>query len=195
MDDPINYFESTNKVDHVMENIAQGLYQEITEFYMFLIESIEPDDYERMKEHLGYTESYEEHINSLTEGVPSRETTLNQIKEFLTIYREFIDEEYITVLKQLNSRIQMNRELCKIQAYQILQQQSEQFKQGEEKRSQRGGTQSKIETIIGGKFMSFNTYNNPLLVSLYSLLLVWFSLKKYGEPPTPVIYNEDEINV
>lgn len=208
--EPINYFEyvddeyQSSPTHEYIEQVARGLYEQISEFYMFLIESIEPEDYERMQTHLGYTESYDEHINSLTEGVPQRETTISQIVDFLNKYREFIDDEYITVLKQLNSRIQMNKELCKMQAYQILQQQREHQQHRQLQRDSQPEhqhqhfqietdnskqTQPKVEALIGGKIMSFDTYNNPLLVSLYSLLLVWFSLKHYNEPPKPVVYH------
>ena len=193
---PINYFEYVDETykaekDERLTEVAQGLFNEISEFYTFLIESIDEDDYTRMKSELGYTESYEDHINSLTDGVPSPEKSIEQITEFLNTYREFVDKEYITVLKQLNTRIQMNREMCKMQAYQILQQQSTQL-QDSQKNMERGMTQGKIEALIGGKVMSFDTHNNPLLVSLYSLLLVWFSLKHYGEPPKPVVYTETD---
>ena len=193
---PINYFEyvdnsyNTEK-DEQLADVAKGLYDEISEFYMFLVGSIEPEDYSRMQDHLGYSESYEQHISSLTEGVPHQETTLAQIIDFLSTYREFIDPEYVTVLKQLNQRIQMNKELCKMQAYQILQQQSEQL-QDTQDNLEKGFTQSKVEALIGGKIMSFDTHKNPLLVSLFSLLLVWFSLKQYGVPPKPVVYTSSD---
>ena len=195
---PINYFEYVDKTyvaekDEQLQGVAEGLFEQISEFYTFLIESIEPVDYERMQSQLGYTESYDEHMTSLTDGVPSKEITIKQIIQFLNKYREFIDDEYITVLKQLNQKIQLNRDLCKMQAYQILQQQSEQLNK-DQRNIERGMTQATVEAIIGGKVMSFETHNNPLLVSLYSLLLVWFSLKNYGEPPRPVVYtdNDDE---
>ena len=109
----------------------------------------------------------------------------------MSTYREFIDEEYINVLKQLNSRIQLNREMCKMQAYQILQKQSTELN-GTRQNVEKGMTQGKIEAVIGGKIMSFEKHNNPLLVSLYSLLLVWFSLKRFGEPPRPVVYTDED---
>ena len=193
-DTPVNYFEyidpsfETETAERIKIN-AEKLYLQISDFYTFLVESIGPDDYINMQQHFGYTESYQEHIDSLTEGVPDKETTIQQITDFLKVYKEFEDPDYIKVLTQLNSRVQMNRELCKMQAYQILTQQSQQLKQREEQ-MQRGMTQGKVEAIVGGKVMSIESYNNPLLVSLYSLLLVWFSLKNYGEPPKPLIQNE-----
>lgn len=195
MNSNVNLFEQADQAqnaatqDEKLREIAQALYDHISEFYMFLVNAIEPEDYVRMQEHLGYTESYQDHINSLTEGIPSKETTLQQISDFLGQYRVFVDEQYVTVLKQLNDKIHQNREMCKLQAYQILQQQSESLKQREAQLNQ-GMTQSKIEVLIGGKIMSLNTHNNPLLVSLYSMLLLWFSLTHYGEPPKSVVYTE-----
>lgn len=193
---PINYFEYVDESfererKEKLKPVAEGLFNQISEFYMFLIESIEPEDYENMKEHLGYTETYEDHINSLLEGVPEKDVSLQQVVDFLDTYNEFIDEEYVVVLEQLNKKIHLNRDLCKMQAYQILQQQSEQL--GHSQRNiEKGMTQGKIEALIGGKVMSFETHNNPLLVSLFSLLLVWFSLKQYGEPPKPVVYTDND---
>lgn len=194
----INYFEyidpsySGDSVNNkITKNAAEALYEQISEFYMFLVNSIDPEDYIKMQEHMGYTESYEEHINLLTEGVPSRTTSIEQITLFLNQYQEFINKDYIGVLEQLNSRIQMNKDVCKMQAYEILTKQSDSFINKHEQ-IDRGMTQGKVEAIIGGKLMSFDTFNNPLLVSLYSLLLVWFSLKHYGEPPKPVIYTTQE---
>jgi archaellum component FlaF (FlaF/FlaG flagellin family) len=182
-----------NVDESLITQVANELYEQINMFYMFLVDSIGPDDYERMKEQFKYTESYEEHIKSLTRNIPSPETTQSQIISFLDKYSEFTDKEYIGIVQQLNTKIQMNREACKMQAYQILQQQSENRDNVNVNATDTtASTASKIEVLIGGKLMSFDTYSNPLMVSLYSLLLLWFSLKHYGEPPRPVVYTNTD---
>lgn len=191
---PTNLFECADNICNTnaedFKKDAQRLYEQISEFYMFLIDSIEPEDYVTMQADLGYTESYDEHIDSLLEGIPQKETTIQYITDFLNTYREFADEEYVGVLKQLNSRIQLNRNLCKQQAYKIMLQQAQQAESLGQREAQI--IDGKVEALVGGKLMSFDTYNNPLLVSLFSLLLVWFSLKNYGELPMSVVYPDDD---
>ncbi len=75
-----------------------------------------------------------------------------------------------------------DRDKCKEAAFKILTSNCDQLPQ----QQPLSETSAKVEAIIGGNLVSFPTYKNPLLVSLYSLLLTWFSIKTYGVPPCPV---------
>jgi hypothetical protein len=162
------------------------MYSSIQTFYKFLVESIEPEDFDLMKQTLHYTESYDEHIDSLLKGIPQKQTTIDHIVDFLTQYKEFASQQYVQILDTLNERMMAQPEHCKQAAFKILSAKSATPDDVPKQQPGIGETSSKVEAIVGGNYVSFNTYKDPLLVSLYSLLLTWFSIKTYGIPPTPI---------
>lgn len=168
------------------DQVSLGLYEEITDFYMFLVNSIELIDYKTMKVHLGYTESYEDYIKSLTAYIPPKETTIQQIDEFLKKYEVFDDINYVRVLQNLNRRVHENAEICKAQAYQILQRQSTVTASAPTPPTTHL-PQDTVTAVLKDGTISMYTHRNPLLVSLYSLLIVWYSLTVYGTSPLSVI--------
>lgn len=182
---PINLFDQpvtcTVSDKEQIQHFAEKFYEQIQEFYMFLIDSITAEDYVNMQKEFHYVESYEEHKNSLTEGIPEKETTINCIIDFLCQYQEFVNDEYVSVLKKLNEKLHHNKELCKLHAYKILQKHS---KDNQQSSYTKGFTQSNMNFSIQNTKFTLNTYSNPLLVSLYGLLMTWFSLKYYRESPS-----------
>ena len=59
--------------------------------------SIEPEDYEVMKRELKGIKTYDELLNEMLEGIPDKETSLTQFKEFLTTNREFLGKENVII--------------------------------------------------------------------------------------------------
>ncbi len=195
----MNIFDSANDANIKLQQekrsgIAEKMYISIQAFYKFIVESIDPEDYEMMKETLHYTESYDEHIDSLLQGIPDKQITINHIIEFLTEYNEFASEQYVDVLSTLNERMMANRESCKETAFKILTSHTGDDQTPKENKPAKGETSGKVEAIVGGNIVSFNTYKDPLLVSLYSLLLTWFSIKTYGVPPAPLPDVEQDLD-
>ncbi len=157
---------------------AEKLYNYINEYYTFLIESITPENYSILKQEFYYPESYEDHIQSLLETVPSADTTKHQIQQFLNKYIEFYDETYCYILKSMNEKLVNNAQQLQINAFEIMKNNNEGF-QTRKQQHENDFFSCKIQNTT----FTIPTFNNPLLTSLYSLLLTWFSLKEYGEPP------------
>jgi len=157
---------------------ATRLFDEIDEYYKFLVESITPEDWPIMQEELGYIETYEEHRESLIENVPEPSETRQQIQAFLNRYQEFSNPKYIELMKMVNKRLSASRDHVKANAFEILKRNNE----GLQKKTEAMSSDT-FSVRIQNKQMDFPTFHNPLIVSLYSILITWFSMELCGQPP------------
>lgn len=96
---------------------SQALYDAINRYYMLLLDSISLEDYNSMKEMLGYTDEYEDHINEVKSHIKQESSTIDKIKNFISIYSEFQRKHYANMIQSVCDEIEKNPSLFKQEAY------------------------------------------------------------------------------
>ena len=175
-------------VDFISDS-AEKLYNLINEYYMFLVDSISPEDWPIMQEELGYKETYEEHRESLVENVPEAQITKRQIQAFLNKYEEFTKTKYVDLLERLNYKLSVSRDSMKENAFEIIKRNSNGFQE----KTKAMETETFSVKIMNTQF-DFPTFNNPLMVSLYSIVVTWFSMELSGKPPELISNQSSHLN-
>lgn len=193
--------------DNRAEEYAMQYFEAIKEFYAFLSDSITPEDYKILQCEFEYTESYDEHISGFSKDIPSEETSIEQIKKFLNEYVIFQNDLYIGLLKKLNHKVKFNQEECKNKSYLLMKDlkkyedaqsqtidstidstiDDEGFQTNNDVIARQNNTENGIVRVkLGNSIIELKTHNNPLLTSLYSILLSLFSVLNYGVEPTHI---------
>lgn len=182
---------------------AEQYLSEIKEFYSFLTNSITPEDYELLQSEFGYEESYEDHIESLSKDIPDDETTIQQIEIFLNTYVVFQDDIYVGMIRQLNKKLSNSdsEQSCKHNAYLLMRDLDKHDKASAQDTTvhpddlesnlntddvlarQENAENGLIRVQLGSSIITLETHHNPLLSSLYSILMSIFSVMEYGKEP------------
>lgn len=140
---------------------------------MFQVACIRADDYKVMQSQIGYTESYEEHIALLTDGIPHNvRTMVEHIDGFLNTYPLFRDPVYVEYFKQLNENLQRDPETHKRRALQILIENNADKPEGPPPPPAQHPPL--FEKTIQGQSFVLPTFCNPIMTSLYSILFTVF---------------------
>ena len=172
-------------------NIHIKYYDEINYYYDLLTRSITPEDFETIKSTLNQPdESYQEHIESLTNNKKTKEETIEHISNFLKLYPEFLDENYLTIIKHVNKSIETNQSGLKQGVYKKLLEYADELKDGRIDESGESGDESgeeenneddmsadEINVQVGNSTIALKTYHDPLLIHLYSIVFTAFSAK------------------
>lgn len=161
---------------------AEELYKLAWGYYMFQVSSITREDYERMQESVGYSESYEQHMARLTHGIPNDASRIvRHIELFLIEYPEFQDEKYPRTIEKLMEGLKNDPETHKLKALQTLMKQIEDRDPDARVEEEMSAHPALFETEIANRKFILPTYGNPMMTALYSLLFVCFARFLFAE--------------
>lgn len=174
--------------DRTPETAVDELYDRVSRYYNLQIQSIGPEEYKFIQDTIGYPESYEEHIQSLKDGINPSETTKEHIKEFVTKYPEFQHPQYVSVLDYIINILLTDQNKAKqagMQALLQIQQQIQEQNADSETSSDISASSSDIPDVIpfqvgNGDVIELPSHQDPLLVSLYSVCMMAFSARVAG---------------
>jgi hypothetical protein len=128
-------------------------------------------------------ESHEEHIADLLSNIKPKESTIQHIKEFLTVYTEFAQEAYLQVLRYINKTISDNPENAKQLAMKVLLDNHNAMKKIKSESDPTSQTKSKalipefMPFQVGSSQVELPTHQDPYMVNLYSMCMIAFTIK------------------
>ena len=164
-----------------VDEASQKLLERITEYYTLQIDSIGPEEYAFIQKTIKYPESYEEHIDNLKNALRPPEETLSHIQNFLTMYSEFTHPQYCEILDYVIKILLTNPAKAResgINALMSLQKTMEEDNEGKEIPEQSlSNIPDEIPFQIGRETLVLPTHQDPLMVSLYSVCVLAFSMR------------------
>lgn len=164
-----------------VDEASQKLFERITEYYDLQIQSIGPDEYAFIQKTIKYPESYSEHIENLRSAIRPSDETLSHIQDFLTKYPEFTHPQYCAILDYVIKVLITNPAKAResgINALMSLQKSLEEDNEGKEIPDQSlSNIPDELPFQIGHETLVLPTYQDPLMVSLYSVCVLAFSMR------------------
>ena len=161
------------------DQAVEQLYDRVTTYYDLQIQAIGPEEYKIIQKACNYPENYKEHIQNLIDTMKPSSETKEHIKEFLTVYPEFCHPQYISVLDYVINVIETQPEKAKqagMQALMNVQRGLEEANEGKEIPKQSvGNIPEFIPFQIGTQAINVPSYQDPLMVSLYSVCFMTFA--------------------
>lgn len=166
-----------------IEDASNQLYDRISEYYTLQIQAIGPEEYAFIQKTIKYPESYEEHIANLKSGIRPENETRDHITEFITKYKEFTHPQYVAILDYVIKVLITNPEKARqagVNALLSLQQKLEAEGNTECENVPEQSTSNIPEFIpfqIEHETIELPSYQDPLMVSLYSVCMMSFSMR------------------
>lgn len=159
--------------------IENLMYEKISKYYNLQMDSIGPEEYTFIQKTIGYPETYSEHMQSLKDALRPKEETIQHIKEFITKYPEFRKEQYLAILDYINQIIETDPVKAKQAGMEALLKAQEELDSDSESTmtSSQADIPEFIEFPIGNQNIKLPSYQDPLLISLYSVCMVAFDTK------------------
>lgn len=150
-----------------------GLYKKVKDHYDIIINSISEDDYDVLREELELEQDYEEYIQKLKADLKPSSETIMHLNDFLKKYPEFTKKYYLYILDFANDRLLKSSNTIKRNTTEFIKIQKEQNKPI----SQITDIPDKLELPLSNSNVELETYSDPLLVALYSMLFMGFTSK------------------
>lgn len=161
-----------------VEEAATNLYDRVHRYYTLQIDAIGPDEYTVIQELCHYPEDYETHIQLLRDTLKTKEETLKHIEDFLHMYSEFRHPQYCEIFDYAINIIESQPEKAKQAGMQALMKVQSCLEETHGDDVPEQSVHDIPETIpfqIGSQVINVPSYQDPLLVSLYSVCFLAFA--------------------
>jgi hypothetical protein len=171
----------------IITELANEYYERVREYYQLQMNLTGPEEYEFIQDKLNYPETYEEHIENLKNSLKPKEDTIKHIKEFITTYTEFTSHQYIEILEYVINVIETDPDRAKQIGMQSLISVQNQLNEDNDDEDNEGKSipSSSVNQIpdfipfqVDNDIFELPSYQDPLLVSLYSVCIMSFNMKQ-----------------